>query len=182
MPLINKIAFGAWGLVAICAVLWALEMYEPDFSSVYEAAASQGAQPFRVSDVSCVVLDRKRVIFDQKEYIDPKLPEAVTDVLLIKSVILDSEATTCPWHLSLTGISGRNYNVSYRGNYARYLISVGICERKSDDQASSKCLSKEIYVFNRNIEPHKLFLLALVGFAKSQAAEWESYQVKKDAL
>jgi len=41
---------------------------------------------------------------------------------------------------------------------------------------------EDIYVFNRNVEPHTLFLLALVGLARSQSTELEGYQLKKGRL
>jgi hypothetical protein len=182
MPLVNKVAFAAWALVATCFAVWALEMYEPDFSADYRAAAAQDRHPkFRVNDVSCVSIDRGSIIVDQKAYADPALANAVTDLLSIKTV-LDADVATCPWNFSINVISGRNYNVTYGGEFARYLVSIDICERKSAVLANPKCLSKNIYVFNRNIEPHKLFLLALLGLARPQAEEWEVYKVKKEQL
>ena len=183
IPLVNKIAFGAWGLVAACFAVWAITMYAPDFSAEYVAAASQNDAAFRVSDFSCVSIDSHAVVYDQKEYIDPELAKAVTDVLSIKNVFFDADVTTCPWYFSIVGISGRIPAVRFDGGSALYLVSIGICERKPDGHVNpNRCLSKNIYVFNRSVEPHKLFLLALVGLARSQATKWEAYQVKKDQL
>jgi hypothetical protein len=183
IPLVNKIAFGAWGLVLVCFAVWAFVMYAPDFSAEYQAAAAQNQARFRVSDFDCVSIDPHNVVYDQKEFVDPKLAEAITDVLSIKNVFFDADVTTCPWYFHITGISGRVSAVQYYGSPALYLVSIGICERKSDGRVNpDKCLSKNIYVFNRNVEPHVLFLLALVGLARSQATEWESYQVKKGQL
>src|SRR5258705_7736174 len=180
---VNKIAFGAWGLVAAFFAVWALAMYTPDSSAEYLAAVSQNGAAFRVSDFSCVSIDSHRVVYDQKEYIDPKLAQAITDVLSIKNVFFDADATTCPWYFSITGISRTIYAVRYGGGFPRYLVSIGICERKPNGRVNpNKCLSKNIYVFNRNVEPHTLFWLALVGLARSQATEWEAYHVKKGQL
>ena len=183
IPWVNKIAFGAWGLIAACFAIWAFAMYAPDSRAEYLAAVSQNDAAFRVSDFSCVSIDSRRVVYDQKEYIDPKLAQAITDVLSIKNVFFDADVTTCPWYFSITGISGRIYSVRFDGSPALYLVSIGICERKPNGHVNpNKCLSKNIYVFNRNVEPHMLFLLALVGFAKSQSTKLEGYQVKKGQL
>jgi hypothetical protein len=183
IPLVNKIAFVAWGLIAACFGVWAFAMYAPDFSAEYVAAATQNDAAFRVSDFSCVSIDPHKVVYDQKEYIDPELAKAITDVLSIKNVFFDADATTCPWHFFITGISRRISAVRFYGSPALYLVSIGICERKPDGHVNpNKCLSKNIYVFNRNVEPHKLFSLALVGLARSQATELEGYQVKKGQL
>jgi hypothetical protein len=183
IPLVNKIAFGAWGLVLAGVAVWAFAVYAPDFSPEYVAAASQNQAAFRVSDFSCVSIDSRNVIYDQKEYVDAELARAITDTLSIKSVFFDANVTTCPWRFSITGISGRISAVRFRGGAALYLVSVSVCQRRPDGYVIPyKCLSKNIYVFNRNVEPHMLFLLALVGFARSQATEWETYQVKKGQL
>jgi hypothetical protein len=87
-----------------------------------------------------------------------------------KTVFFDADVTTCPWWFFITGISA----VRFDGGSAPYLVSIGICERKPDGRVNpNKCLSKNIYVFNRNFEPHT-FLLALVGLARPQATESEA--------
>src|SRR5436190_16756603 len=103
-------------------------MYAPDSRAEYLAAVSQNDAAFRVSDFSCVSIDSRRVVYDQKEYIDPKLAQAITDVLSIKNVFFDADVTTCPWYFSVTGISTNVYAVRYDGDFARYLVSIGICE------------------------------------------------------
>jgi len=181
--MLDKIVFGAWGLIATCFAVWAFIMYAPDFSAEYTAAVSQNDAAFRLSDFSCVSINSHAVVYDQKEYIDPELANAIANVLSIKDVFFDADVATCPWYFFITGISGRVSAVQYNGSSALYLVSIGICERSPNGLVNpSKCLSKNIYVFNRNVEPHKLFLLALVGFARSQVAQWETYQVKKEQL
>jgi hypothetical protein len=183
IPLINKIAFGAWGVVAIPVALWAFFIYAPDFSGEYVAAASQNGAAFRVSDFSCVSVDSHAVVYDQKEYIDPQLAKSISDVLAIKNVFFDADVATCPWYFSITGISGRVSAVRYDGGAAHYLVSIGVCERKPDGRVNpNRCLSKNIYVFNQKVGPRELFMLALVGLARPQATEWEAYRVNKGQL
>lgn len=183
MPLVNKIAFGAWALVAACFAIWALEMYEPDFSSEYQVALYQGPDDVAIDGVSCVSIDARRIVFDQKEYADPKLSEDITNLLSVRDVFREWDAEKCPWRLNISGISGRNYNVMLGDKFARYLVSVSVCERAPSAQAkSARCLSKNIYVFNRSVSPHKLFLLGLAGLAKSQAEKEELFRIRKEAL
>ena len=184
MPLVNKIAFGAWAFVAACFVIWALDTYEPDFSAEYQAAVSRGRHDLRIGDVSCVSIDPRKIVFDQQEYENPELAEDIAKMLSIKDALIGEDTERCPWRLDVGGISGRNYNVSYGDHkFARYHVSVSLCERASNEQLySGRCLSKGIYVFNRSVGPHELFLLGLGALAKPQAAEWEVYRVRKEQL
>jgi hypothetical protein len=180
---VYKIVLSACGIIAVCFAVWALAMRSPDFSSEYVAAAAENDTAFRARDFGCVSVDPHHVVYDTEEYADPKLAEAITDVLSIKNVFFDADVTTCPWHFFITGISGKVRAVTYYGEVARYLLSIGICERKLDGRVNpNKCLSKNIYVFNPNVEPHMLFSLALVGLARSQTTEWEVYRVNKGEL
>ncbi len=183
MPLINKIAFSLWGVIAACVAVWALVMYLPDDAPTYLAVASEGQTELRLNEVTCVSIDSRRVVYDTKKYIDSKLPEAITDVLAIKNVFLDADAAICPWSFDITGIPGMNFNVAYGQKFTHYVVSVAICERTSDEPTNSdKCRSKEIYIFNRQVEPHKQFLLALVGLARVQTTEWDVFEVSKETL
>jgi hypothetical protein len=183
MPFVNKMAIAAWGIVLICLAIWALAMFEPDFTTDYRAAASQNQVKVLIGEVSCVSIDTRKIIFDEKKFSDPGLPDAITNVLSIKDVFLDADVARCPWSFGITGISRWNYNVTYGGEFSRYLASISICQRNSDGQVNiNKCLSKNIYVFNRNVEPHKLFVVALTGLARVQGTEWEAYQIEKEKL
>jgi hypothetical protein len=181
MPLVNKIAIAAWGLVAACVAIWAIEMYEPDFSSEYLAVSVRGREDIRLSDVSCVSLNPRDLVFDEKQFADPRLAEGITALLSIKNVFLEADVLTCPWHFAATGISGRDSSVRYGEKFSRYQISIRICEQK-DRTNSDRCVAKTIHVFNRNIERHNLLLLAIVALARPQSEEWEVYRVGKEAL
>jgi hypothetical protein len=119
-------------------------------------------------------------VFDRKDYWDPKLVEAIVDILSIKAVMLNAAYTTCPWSFFVTVVPKAIFAVRYDGLFARYLVSVGICERKVDGSINpNKCLSKNIYVFNPRVETHELFSIALVGLARPQANKWEAFLQKR---
>jgi hypothetical protein len=180
MPLINKIAFGAWGVVAACFAIWALATYEPDFWTEYMAAASQNQSAVRIDRVGCLSIRPHQVVFDRKDYSDPKLVEAIVEILSIKTVLFNADYATCPWDFFVTGIPGTGFAVRYYGQPARYLVSIGICERFANGSVNpDKCFDKNIYVFNPRVEPHELFSIALVGLARPQAREWEMFQSKR---
>jgi hypothetical protein len=144
------------------------------------AAAALNYSTIRVERISCLSIDPHKVVFDKKDYWDPKLVEAIVDIVGIKAVFPDAEYATCPWGLFLTVVPGSISAVRYYGRSAKYLISAGICERTvSGSMNPSKCLSKNIYVFNPQVETHELFSIALVGLARSQASEWEMFQSKR---
>ncbi|MBR1120083.1 hypothetical protein JQ628_01055 [Bradyrhizobium lablabi] len=183
IPLVNQVALGAWALVLACLAIWALEMYEPDFSAEYQVGLFQNRDDLPIDGVSCVSIDARRIVFDRKEYADPKLSEDIASSLSVRDVFMERDAGKCPWELDISGISGRDYNVMLGDKFARYLVSVSVCERADSAQAkSARCLSKNIYVFNRSVSPHKLFLLGLAGLAKSQAAKEELFRIRKELL
>jgi hypothetical protein len=130
--------------------------------------------------MASVVCDPHKVVFDQKDYWDPKLIEAIVDTLSIKPVLFNADYATCPWEFFVTVVSKMIPAVRYNGQFARYLVSIGICERTLNGSINSnECLSKNIYVFNPRVEPHELFSLALVGLAKPQVSELDAFQSKR---
>jgi hypothetical protein len=172
-----------WSVTAILLVslvvglvVWGID---PD-PNQFLAAASTNDSAVRIDGVSCLSIDPNKVVFDQKDYWDPKLVEAIVDTLSIKAVLFNADYATCPWGFSVTVVPRTIPAVRYNGQFARYLVSIGICERTPDGRMNpNKCLSKNIYVFNPRVEPHELFSLALVGLARPQASELEAFQSKR---
>jgi hypothetical protein len=130
--------------------------------------------------MASVVCDPHKVVFDQKDYWDPKLIEAIVDTLSIKPVLFNADYATCPWEFFVTVVSKMIPAVRYNGQFARYLVSIGICERTLNGSINSnECLSKNMYFFNTRVEPHELFSLALVGLARPQVSELDAFQSKR---
>lgn len=140
-------------------------------------AASRLQSEFRIDSVSCLSISPHKVVFDQKDYWDPKLIEEIVHVLSIKSVLLDADYGTCRWGFFATVVPGIITAVRYQDQLARYLVSIGICERTVDGLMNpNKCLTKNVYVFSAHREPGELFHLGLVGLARSQTNEWEVFR------
>jgi hypothetical protein len=183
MPFINKVAFSLSGLIVVCLAVLAFFTYAPDLSGDYLAVAAQNGHELRVRDFNCVSIRSSQVVYNQKNYNDPGFAHAVANVLSIENVYSDADAATCPWGLFVTGISGPIFAVRYNLWPALYLVSIGICERRNNERVDpDRCLSKNVYVFNRNVEPEKLFSLALKGLTTQQDTEWAPYRVQKGRL
>jgi len=163
------------GLV-VGLVVWGVD---PD-PNQFLAAVSLNYSTVRIDDVSCLSIDPHKVVFDQKDYWDPKLVEAIVDTLSINPVLFNADYATCPWGFFVTVVPRTIPAVRYNGQFARYLVSIGVCERTLNGSMNpNKCINKNIYVFNPRVEPHELFSLALVGLAKPQASKFEAFQSKR---
>jgi hypothetical protein len=163
----------AIGLI-IGILVWGVD---PD-PTRYLAASSWHSWAVKLGTVNCVSI--KRAVYDEKPYSERDLAEAVTDILKIKTVLLDANDTTCPWGLSATVVPRTDTAISYNGLWSRYLVSMGICEKPADGRLNpNRCLNKEIDVFTPRVSPHKLFQIGLVGLARPQSREFEAFQVSK---
>jgi len=80
------------GLV-VGLVVWGVD---PD-PNQFLAAVSLNYSTVRIDDVSCLSIDPHKVVFDQKDYWDPKLVEAIVDTLSINPVLFNADYATCPW-------------------------------------------------------------------------------------
>lgn len=155
-------------------VVWGVD---PD-PNRYVAASSWEDWTVRLETVSCVSI--RRAVYDRKPYSDPDLTQAIVDVLRIKTVLVDADDRTCPWGFSATVIPRMETEIKYNGYWARYLVSIGICEKEANGKLNpSRCLNKSIYVFTPRVSPHNLFRIGLVGLARPQARELEAFQLSK---
>ena len=148
-------------------------------------AASTNQAYVSVADVNCLAIEPHKVVFAQKDYWNPKLPEEIVDRLGIKTVLLNADYAACPWSFFATVVPGTVSAVRYNDEAAQYLVSIGICQRNVDGSINpNKCLNKNIYVFNSRLvlhsrpDPLALFSLALDGLATRQTNEWEMIKPK----
>ena len=122
----------AAGVVSV-ALIVGLTVWGADSDpNQFLAAASTNDSAVRIDGVSCLSIDPNKVVFDQKDYWDPKLVEAIVDTLSIKAVLLNADYATCPWGFFVTVVPRTIPAVRYNGRFARYLVSIAICERTSD--------------------------------------------------
>jgi hypothetical protein len=174
----SKTSWGAAMLLTIGLIVGLLVWgIDPDPDN-FLAAASQGESTIAVDGVSCLWI--KQVMYDAKDYSDPKLPEAIVDILSIKTILPDADYAACRWGFDIAVVPKTEPHVRYNGQPARYLVSIAICDRTVDGRMNpNKCLSKNVYVFTPRVAPHDLFLIALDGLARRQTSEWESFQRRK---
>ena len=169
-----------WGLTIVLVfglvVALAVSGVGPE-SGQLQAAASLNTSAVSIDDLRCLSIDPHNVVVDRKEYRDPGLVEEIANTLPVRAVLPGVDSGTCPWGFFVTVVPGLISAVQYHGRSARYLVSIGVCERTAAGTLiAGKCLNKNIYVFNSNVEPRGLLSVALAGLAKSQANEWEVFQ------
>jgi hypothetical protein len=168
-----------WGVIALLLVGLVLGLVvwgDPD-PNQFLAAALLNDSSVRIDHVSCLSVDPHKVMFDQKDFSDPKLVESIVGTLSISAVSFNANYAKCPWSFFAVVVPRWTFGVRYNGHFARYLVSIGICERNVDGSINpNKCLSKNIYVFNPRVEAHDLFSIGLVGLARTQANQWEAFQ------
>jgi hypothetical protein len=171
----------SWGIAILLTLglivgLWVWGV-DPDPDN-FLAAAAVNDSAIAVDSVSCLWI--KQVMYDEKDYSDPELPEAIVNILSIKTILPSADYATCRWGFGITVVPGIVSAVRYNGQFARYLVSIDICDRTIEGRINpNSCLSKNIYVFTPRVAPHDLFLIALDGLVKPQASEWEAFQRKK---
>ena len=148
-------------------------------------AASRGQTYVGITSINCLSIEPHKVVFDRKEYWNPKLPEEIVDRLGIKTVLLNADYAACPWSFFATVVPETVSAVRYNDQAAQYLVSIGICQRNVDGSINpGKCLTKNIYVFNSSLvlysrpDPLELLSLALDGLASLQTNEFEMFKSK----
>jgi hypothetical protein len=172
-----------WGITVVVAIglVVAIEIWRVDSNPTeLQAAAAVNTSAVSIDGLRCLSIDPRKVVVDQKEYWGAGLVEAIADTLPVKAVLLDANYETCPWGFFVTVVPGLISAVQYHGRSARYLVSIGVCERiATGTLIAGKCLNKNIYIFNSDVEPRDLLLVALAGLARSQVDEWEVFQTTK---
>ena len=88
--LIIIVLFG--GLVAASLMKW-----DDPNPSEFWAVASKNQSAIDLYGVSCLSVDSQKVVFDRKNYSDPRLLEAIVETLPIKNVLFNVDYGTCPW-------------------------------------------------------------------------------------
>lgn len=162
-------------LVGLTATLVAQQLGQN--SSRLTFAASQLQSEIRIEGINCLSVTSSRVVFDRKEYWDPQLVDAISTAFSIKSILVDADYAACPYGFFETVVPGAIPAVRYHERSAQYLISLGICQRRADGSMNpSKCVTKNVYVFDATVEPSQLFRLGLAGLAKPQAEKWNVFQ------
>lgn len=141
--------------------------------------ASLNYSTIRIADVDCLSVDPDQVVFDRKQYSDPKLFGLIADKLQIEKVVVSADYARCPLSLFITVVPGTEFAVRRDGVFAKYLVSAGICQRTVGGSVNpDNCLSKNIYVFRSWVEPHQLLSAGLVGLKLPQSDRWEPFEIR----
>jgi hypothetical protein len=154
-PLVNRIALGiatalfAGGLL-VGAFIWGIDS---------DPRLFRPASSISIARLSCLSVED--VKYDAKEFSDPKLADAVVDILGIKTVLFNADYETCPWGLFLT-VALEEEAAGRRDRSAVYAVSSRICARSTDGAAKpDDCISRNIHIVTWRAVPHELFTIGL---------------------
>src|SRR6516164_4971410 len=174
---------GFWGVASLLVVGFVMALYVLGVGSERNklvAAVAINQKRISVNLLSCLSIRSRDVVFDRKEYWDLRLAGEIANKLSVKAVLPNADYEACRWGVFATVVPGEVRAVTYNGEVAQYLVSIGVCERAVDGSMNpNECVNKNVYVFNQSVEPRDLFSLALVGLAKSQADEWETFKSER---
>jgi hypothetical protein len=178
MRLLKAVGRGfAFLLVALCAV--AVFWSDIGQTSELRAAVTWNQLELQLDRLHCLSVDPRGIVFNERQYPSERLVSTIGAQLAIPQIYVNAEAAKCPWDLSLSGEKRDIFAVRYRDEIARYVMSADICERLPDGTPNpNRCLSKNVYVFNRSVAVDAIFLVALTGLARKQTSKWEAFQVE----
>jgi hypothetical protein len=147
-------------------------------ASEIRAVAFTNYSTIDYNKVTCVSITPRGPTVEGKEIPDPKIPKLIADILSFKTVLAKAPYAACPWDFFINVAPGTDFAIHDGLLPAQYLVSVGICERIDDRRVNpSKCLNKNIYVFNWRVPPHDLFRAGLAGL-KPETKDEEEFKVK----
>ena len=170
------------GVFLLLVVFIAVILFRGDLERTSEirAAVVSHQLELQLDRLHCLSVDPRRLVFNERQYPGEKLVRTIGAQLAIPRIYVNANVAECPWGFSLSGEKRDIFAVRYREEIAHYVLSVGICERLPDGALNpDRCLSKGIYVFNRNVATDELFSMALTGLARKQTNEWEAFQVEE---
>jgi hypothetical protein len=138
------------------------------------AVSSLNYSTINLAEINCLSIGPHDVVVDRVEYSDHQLAQMVSEALPIKKVVYDADVQACPWGIVLTAERGLIAAVRYANRSASYLVSIAVCERTpGGGMKPDRCISKNVYVFNRRVESRQLFSVALRALARPQPNKWE---------
>lgn len=169
------------GFAFLLVVLLAVVLFRGDLERTSEirAAVTWNQLELQLDQLHCLSIGPRDMVFNQQKYSSDDLIDKISTQLAIPHIYMNADAAKCPWGLSLVGEKRDTFAVRYRDEIAHYMMSADICERLPDGTPNpNRCLSKNVYVFNRNVAVDALFSIALTGLARKQTSEWEAFKVE----
>lgn len=169
------------GVFLLLVVFITVVLFRGDLERTSEirAAVTWNQLKLQLDQLHCLSFGPREMMFNQREYASNDLIDKIRTQLGIPNIYVNVDAAKCPWGLSLVGERRDTFAVRYRDEIAHYMMSADICEWLPDGTPNpSRCLSKNVYVFNRSVTVDALFSVALTGLARKQTSDWEAFQVE----
>lgn len=138
------------GGLQLAAMIWGI---------AFVARQIRSAPSTFIDRINCISVED--VKYDAREFSDPELAAALTDILGIQTVLFKASYDACPWGLYLAAALEAE-SASRRDGSAVYAISSRICARSSDGAAKpDECISRRINTVTWRAMPHELFVSGL---------------------
>jgi hypothetical protein len=144
----------------------------------YIAAASQGRWNLNLDEIPCVSLSEKRDLIFGQAYTNNRSVQEVTAKLLPGKMI-EHRQLECRYVLLFNLLLQTTRAVKFKGKPSTILMTFDICERSAMTEILSRaCISKNGYLFNKDMEPLQAFEIGMRAFLQKQMGEWEVMRIK----
>jgi hypothetical protein len=136
---------------------------------VFAVAVSTHSSNVELTQVVCLSLGPNWVHVDRVDHSDDKdMRKAVAQ--FFKSSSLDSP--DCEFFFNWTIIHEKTYAVRYRGYPSVTLMSFSVCKKPLDGPAGRRCLSKNIWLFDKISPPANEYSIGIKAFVSSPDSKW----------
>jgi hypothetical protein len=183
-PLVPAFRFAACRLLTAVVALFGTvsgdqatgaEMYE------YKVAASKHQWVVDIDKINCLsIADNKTKLLERDYSGDPRTALLLHRIFPTKAI--EREDPKCPF---VYGAALAKYNLhapTLGGKYPSFLISVAVCERTASGEINpNRCSSKNVYLFQTEVEPFAALELGMKAYVLPQEKEWEVFKIGIDS-
>jgi hypothetical protein len=141
----------------------------PKQKRVFAVAVSTNSTRVDLAKVDCLSLDSNWAHVDQVDHSDDNdMRKAVANHLKAQG----PNDMPCRFLIRWTVIHEKTLAVRYRGHPSETLMSFSICEKPLNGPAGLRCLSKNVWLFDKITPAADEYTLGIKAFALSSNAKW----------
>lgn len=165
--------------VAVLVLFGTVSCYQTSSAENYEykVASAKNQWVVDIDKINCLsIADKKTRVFGQDYSGDPRIAALLHRTFPTKAI--ERENPSCPF---VYGAALAKYNLhapTMGGKYPSFLISVAVCERTASGEINpNRCSSKNVYLFQTEVEPFAALELGMKAFVRPQENEWEVFNI-----
>lgn len=140
---------------------------------VFNVAVSTNSAKIDLSELDCLALEPNWAHVDR---IDHSEDDAMRNAVAAHFHQLSKDAG-CRFAIHWTVVHRTTFAVRYQGHPSVTLMSFIICDKRSDGPAGQRCLSKNVWLFDKIISPADEYAVGIKAFVLSNKAEWTMINV-----